>query len=471
MATKGWNAIAISFIPLILVSALFGIYLALSPVPSGSATTTINYGNPGAATEGRGYLNPGNYSNYGYPKITYESYSPYFPSAPNYTIDYQRPSIGRFQIGTLVTPAMNLSEAVGLAASYANLNPQNYTLSMADFEPGLIVNNTLVLDPSWILTFARVYDSFWLYGSIGNYESSVSTTVDALTGAVRSVQTSDWSLPPTPQNFHLVINSTQALHIVRTTENFSGVPQALLVNGTVESIEPRIVLLGPTSQNEFFQKPLNTSLAGQYRLCWIVDIYSPVPQFGYSGTFAVDAETGQLDSGDAIMMYPSMQFEYLSSSLNYASASGITVSNETFGISGAMLGNSGTIPVEVQNVVLLKPGSTGRIDLNFSSNLSYPVTLSFSFSNPLGEYQSLSKDNLPQGVSIQFSNPAVVVSSDGTAKTTMEISAAPTDTSGTYILEVVANYESPHSGSSSTTFMISVWNGVGAWPALPTLGQ
>lgn len=466
-----------------ILSIVLIVIIVAAGVLGGSAIYRSVYGGPSTSSRstsiqtssypsGQAYLNTGEpYSSYGYPKLTYESYSPYSPSNPNYTLDYQTTNVGRFQIGTLVAPVLNLSEAVGLAALSAGLDPSNYTLSMADFEPGLVVNGTLVSHPSWILTFARIYEGFWLFGDIGNYESSVSTSVDALNGAVSGVQTSYWSLPPsngTEQNFRLVVNSSRALNIVRTSTSISGVPEALLQNGTVESIEPRIVLLGPTSQNEFFQKPLNSSLSGQYRLCWIVQLFSPVPQFGYSGTFAVDAETGQLDSGDAIMMFPSMEFEYVSSSLNYSSASGVKVSNEQFGIDGTILGRTGAnVPVEVTNVILIKPGSAGSIDLNFSSNLPNSIDVNFSFVNPLGNFQTLSSGDLPSGVSIHFASPTVVVPSNGTASTTMEISAAANARSGTYLLQVVASSGSQF--STSTTFFITIWNGSGQWPPPPNI--
>ena len=232
------------------------------------------------------------YSAIGYPKIEYSA-------STNFTVeDYG------MDIGTLAAPVINLTQAVGIGASYGKLDPSNYTLAEAYFQPGEIVNNTLVSDPNWELFFSRIYEGFWLYGDVGQFPESVSVDVDALTAIASNLYKNLTALPTSGETFHLNINSTQALNEVRSTANISGVPSALIENGSLVSLEPRIVLFGPSSNNEFFLNPLNSSLSGQKRLCWIVSLTSPVPQFGYQGEFAVDAETGKIDSAGVQSLFP-----------------------------------------------------------------------------------------------------------------------------------------------------------------------
>ncbi len=104
--------------------------------------------------DGQAYLDVSTvYAGLGYPKLTYSSYSPYLPGRPNYTMEYQTKNTS-FQVGSVGGDVINLAQAVGIAVEKAGLNPSNYSLAEADFEPGVIVNSTLSIHPEWLLFFA-----------------------------------------------------------------------------------------------------------------------------------------------------------------------------------------------------------------------------------------------------------------------------------------------------------------------------
>ena len=413
---------------------------------------------------------PAVYSSLGYPKITYNGYSRYISPEPNYTFTYHTPNV-YLRVGNVTVPVISLTRAVGLAAQAAKLNPTNFSLAEADFVPGDIMNGSLSSRPSWGLFFAESSDGYWIYGSCGNGAYSVFVSVDALDGAV-SKSANDYcsgSNLPITSTFELRVNSAYALRVVRAA-NLSGVPTALEKNGTVDFIEPRIVSFGPSSNNLAFQNPLNSSYSGATRLCWVVQMYSPVPRYGYQGTFTVDAETGELVSGWAQALFPNSHYEYVTGSPIFASARNLNVSAETFKIDGNAVGVSGSVPVVIPNVVIARPGSTGTVELGFSSTVGSDVNATFSFSDPLPGYQALLPSGLPMGVSIQTSSRTLIIPSNGQMSTNLLISVDQSAPMGTYFIELKATLYDSHwaqPGESRVFFFLSIWNGSGQWPAPP----
>jgi hypothetical protein len=267
-----------------------------SGTSSRTSSATSSYSAGSHITTGQAYLNVSSvYEALGYPKVTYSDHFPYSTSKPNFTMEYQTESVN-FQVGSVENASViGLNQAVGLAVGRLNLTVP-LQLGYATFFPGTIVNSTLTIHPMWYLFFAQAHDGFWTYGSHGNAAFSVEADIDALTGKAPagSGGVSVLALPGSEQ-FDLVVNSSSALRTVRAEgTTISGVPPALARNGTVLFMEPRIALLGPSSNNAAFQDPLNASLSGQQRLCWVIQLSTPTPQYGYHGTFAVDAETGEL---------------------------------------------------------------------------------------------------------------------------------------------------------------------------------
>ncbi len=455
----------------ILASSYLGTTKTVTDT-STSTTTVTRYVSVSVYPGGQAYLNvPQVYSDLGYPKLTYESYSPYLPSKPNFTLefDYQTASVGG--------DAMSLAQAIGVAAQAGNLSPANYSLAEADFEPGVIVNNTLAGHPEWLLFFARTYAGYWPYGGVGNSAVSLEFNVDAFNGTVYPSGniSPDGAFPytsaplPTPASLKVSINSSSAVAAIRES-NLSGVPRALSANGTVTFMEPRIVFFGPTSNNEAFTDPVNASLSGQYALCWVVSLYSLTPGFGYQGTFAVDAGTGQLVSGSAGELFPNTPSYTVAGSVDYPSANGLAVSQEVFQISGSPIAAPGTLPVTVPDVLIAKPGSTGSIELNFSSTLAQNLSATLSLVNPLPKLESL-PNGLPAGISIQFTPKAFAVPALVSVDTQLTISVSQNAPAGTYLLDINAtlyNSDGTQWGGSGVVFLLSVWDGSGQWPPPPT---
>lgn len=322
------------------------------------SSTSQTYSTESQPVTGHGYLNVSAvYADLGYPKVTYSDYFPYTPSKPNFTMEYQTKDVN-FQIGFVENASViGLDHAVELALLRLNLTVP-LQLAYATFYPGTIVNNTLTIDPMWYLFFAQVRDGFWTYGSYGNGAFSVEADVDALSGKAPpgSGGVSVLALAGS-EGFQLGVNSSTALSTVRAEgSSISGVPPALTRNGTVTFMEPRIALLGPNSNNAAFENPLNASLSGQDRLCWVIQLSTPSPNYGYQGTFAVDAVTGKLVSGFAENLFPNTHLETVTGSPDFSTARNLTVSEETFQISGSIIQRSGTVSVMVPNVLVLKPG-------------------------------------------------------------------------------------------------------------------
>jgi hypothetical protein len=466
-------AVAVVVAALIIGAAIYASSSTRQTVTitkTSTVTTTISQTAASSYPSGQAYLNvPRLYSDLGYPEVRYTDYTPYLPSRANFTLEYQT-SNTNFQVGSVGGDAISLTNAMGLAAQKVGLNPSNYSLAYAAFYPGTIVNSTLTIHPEWYLFFARAYDGFWLFGSYGNGAFSVEADVDALNGTIRDSNVGlDLSNLPASGSYQLNVNSSRALESVRAS-SLSGVPSTLTKNGTVTSMEPRIVLLGPSSNNAAFQNPLNASLSGEKMLCWVIQLYSP--QNGYQGTFAVDAQTGELVSGWAEALYPTMHIESVTGSLDHTSASGLAVSQEAFQINGSIVGVSGSLPATVPNVLVAKPGSTGSIGLNFSSTLTEEVNATFSFANPLLGIESLSSNGVPQGVSFQFETQSLAVPGNGRASTQLMISVAKNAPPGTYLVEVDAILHNPDGtewGTSGVLFFLSVWDGAGQWPPPPVV--
>jgi hypothetical protein len=456
-----------------VVFVVSGMAVFLSYFPQGSAThsSTVSSSTNSSNYQGsQSYLRvPKVYSDLGYPKVTYSDYSLYLPSKPNFTMEYQTKSIN-FQVGSVQNASViSLSQAVGLAIGRLNVTVP-LQLGYATFYPGTIVNSTLAIHPKWYLFLAGVYDGFWAFGSYGNGAFSAERVVDAFTGAVPSESGGmDLSSLPNSGHYELDVNSSRALETVRTEGgSIAGVPSALTENGIVSSMEPRIVLLGPSSNNAAFQNPLDASLSGQKRLCWVIQLSSPAPRYGYQGTFAVDALTGQLVSGWADALLPSMHTETVGGSADFSNVKNFTVSPQVFRINGSIVGRANPAPLAVPAVVVAKPGSNGSIAFNFTStipNNSFNATLSSA--EPLPGMQTISSSNgLPPGISFRFSKQSVLIAANSSTTSQLLVRVDRNAPSGTYLIEVDAMLAGQQ-GKMKILFFLTVWDGFGHWPPPP----
>jgi hypothetical protein len=271
-------AVALVVMAAVLVAAIVGLLVTSGPMPttrsgtrSGSETTATSN-----ETELGAFAPPAVYRDLGYPKQTVGGYLNGEQVNSSYILGYRLPKFG-LDFGSVYAPAMNLSEAVMKVASAANLAPDNYSLASAEFDPGLIVNGTVSVSASWTLWFAQVYHGFWLYGGSEDGDS-IYSSVDTTTGSVRSFNYP--AATPVPGTYQLNVSSSQALQTIRDHGAVGSVPSILSLEGNVTSISPRIVMFGPSQNYGYFQNPLDSSLDGQERLCWVIGMTETTGPYG-----------------------------------------------------------------------------------------------------------------------------------------------------------------------------------------------
>jgi hypothetical protein len=414
------------------------------------------------------------YSQLGYPKISYSGNngsSEYSPREPNFTAYYQIPrfvlNVGQVE----AVSVMNLTRAAHLAESYAALNPANYSLAAAEFDQGVIVNGTVWSPATWNLWFTQVYHGYWLYGEGGVEASSKFVKIDAVSGSILQSESPQTTVP-VAGNYTLQVNASQALSYVRA---LSPVPSlflssALIKNGSVSSIEPRIIELGPSSIG-FSQNLFNASLSGQDRLCWVITLYDTSGIGGSGGTFAVDAQSGELLSLTTVDYFPSSPGPpYVSASLVPPSAQNLTVSRETFQMDVNATGLPHSVPVEVPGVLIARPGSTGSIQVSFSENFENYFVANLAFSNPLPRIQDLSPDGLPPGVSASFSDSTLTPSGADNVTRTIFLTVDNNAPQGTYLINLNEVPSDLLAAGGQLSFFLTIWNGTGLWPPPPSVG-
>jgi hypothetical protein len=474
MRTRGSVVFAAVVICTLVLYLLASNYF--SPNPNGETETSTATGqSTSGGNSGEGLLGASAavYSQLGYPKISYDGNSEYSPSEPNFTAEYRIPHFG-LDIGQVeAVSVMNLTRAAHVAEGYAALSPANYSLAAAEFDQGVIVNGTIWSPAAWDLWFTQVFHGYWLYGEGFVEASSKFVEVDAVTGSVLNAQ-SFQTPEPVPGNYTLQVSASQALSYVRA---LSPVPSlflssALIENGSVSSIVPRIIGLGPSSIG-FSQNLFNASLSGKERLCWVItlDDTSGIRGSGSEGTFAVDAQSGELLSLTTMGFVPSSPGPpYVSASLVPPSAQNLTVSQETFQMGVNAAGLPRSLPVEVPGVLTARPGSTGSIQVSFSANFENYFVANLTFSNPLPGIQDLSPDGLPPGVSASFSNSTLTPSAGGNATRTIFLAIDSDAPQGTYLMNLNEAPSDILAAGGQLSFFLTVWNGTGPWPPPPSVG-
>jgi len=279
-----YGVAAVVVAAVVLVLAIPQIIGSLQPKGATSTSTTkISFDESAAAA----FLHvPRLYADLGYPAADYAGY----PKV-NYT------SLGC--TGQTPPSVMDLGHAVELAATALKLDPANYSFAYAQFVPGSVSSCSSAVHPLWMLSFARAYDGFWVFGPYGHGGLfPVAATVDAVNGTVLKTST-DLSSLPASGTYQLSIGSSVALAEVRESDvnvTAFGTTFPLTASGNVTSEQPGMALIGPANQDSAFHSPLNASLSGQRMLCWVVSMTATTKSYAYQGTFVVDAETGKLVS-------------------------------------------------------------------------------------------------------------------------------------------------------------------------------
>jgi len=408
--------------------------------------------------------------------LSYNGNSQYDPQKSNFTVEYRGTHFG-FDVGSAQSvPVMNLSTAVRLATASPDVGSSNYTLVTAEFDPGVLINGTVWVSATWSLWFAQTYDGFWLYGEGGNEATSAYVDIDAVSGAIlKSFDFPTWE-PLLSGNYTLNVTAADAIQTVRGMGDFHNpspnqtFSAALTQDGNITSISPRIIKFASGADLPL-QNPINSSLDGQSSLCWVISLTNSYKNGGggQQGSFAVDAETGKVVSGWEQGLVPSGPSIFgVGSSLVIPSAKNITISQETFQMNVSAVGLPSSVPVAVPGVLVLKPGSTASIDVNFTSGIGNYVNASLQFSNPLPGLQALSSDGLPPGVSATFSNSTLALPGYTNATRAISFTLGPSAPSGTYLVSISPVSPEFPGIVGSVTFFLTVWDGAGQWPAPPS---
>jgi hypothetical protein len=366
---------------------------------------------------------------------------------------------------------INVTQATRLAENHAGLNPANYSLAVAEFEPGVIKNHTLTYPANWNLWFAQVHHGYWLYGQGAVEASSKYVALDAVSGSVLKSQ-SFRTTEPVAGNYTMRVNASQALSYVRALGPLPSLSlsSALIRNGSVTSIAPRIIEFGPSSIG-FSENLFNASLSGQERLCWVITLsdHSGTGGSGSEGTFAVDAQSGELLSLSTERFVPSSPGPPVSASLVPASAQNLTIFQETFQADVNAVGLPHSVTVKVPGIVVARPGSTASIQVKFSSTIQNYVAANLAFSNPMPGLQDFASNGLPPGVSASFSNRTLTLAGAAGATRTVMLTIDRSAPSGTYLVSLNAVPPDLRAAATSVSFFLTVWDGMGQFPPPPLL--
>jgi hypothetical protein len=421
---------------------------------------------------GQPYFNASKvYASLGFPKISYYPYgenAPFLPGKPNFTLQERTgPPYYAGYMASILAPVLSLKEAVRLAASNAKLDPVNYTLNSAVFLPGEVDSRVLASDPEWHLYFAQIYDGYWVDDPRGGLGYSIEADVDAVNGSV-VVKGQAMSNLPNLGHYGLNVSSSRALETVRVL-SLPDMP-AVTKNGTLTFMAPLIVFPGQSPNSRW----LNSSLIGEGRLAWIINLDLETGCCSQDATFAVDAGTGALLGKTAITGIGIPSLGYVSSSFVFSTAKNMTVSQQTYPLNGSIIGRPGSVLAAFPDVLTVRPGMTASINVNVSAmDMQNPPNVSFSLANPFPSFiQNISSDGAPPGVSFRFTKPTLTLLSNRSSNTTLLISVERSAPLGTYFIQLQPK-QSPSSqlvGGNSIFFFFSVWDGAGQWPPPPLLG-
>ena len=494
MTMKELRYLGAGILLLVLISVLIYLsFIHIASTPPGVTTTTssqiITKSKTQVSREVEGFLEVGKvYEDLGYPKIFWD------PRSPNYTVHYHAAPI-YYDLGYLKMPAIDLEEALEIAlrvvnatpigyfkmsVKAANITPQNYKLVSAYFSPGRVINGSLIIEPTWSLNFVRVFKGYWIWGGLGDY-SNINVIVDAFRGVVRQVSRYEEDLPPSNATFNLRINSSQAVQILRSS-NIPGIPDQLLRKGAVRLIDLRIARISPDAKNLLLQSPVDPKFINKYRLYWFIilsgenirgeNLTYPV------GSFLVDAETGEVAAATYYTTLLGMKWQTVFTKLNYSSAENLSIENATITACPKFTREFpppedslikpviklSCFPLVVENVVVVKPGSSGKIYLQIKPiNIDSDVILSFKAVDPLGN------QDIPRSL---ISFPSNAVAKNGsTISVPITITAPQNARQKTYLIELDTYWKMPdwsHAMKTRAFFLLSVWDQSGEWPRPPS---
>ena len=469
-----------------------------SSVPSGGAVTGVGGSQSSSyttlrATKGEGgvlnctgpekaFINEGAlYSQLGYPFLSGYTTGNYIdPLRPSFIYFVQFPEGFDVPLGNLEIPMSTVCQGIGYAASRLGLDPSNYTLAGVSLNAAELNIAFPATTASWDFYFARVYQGYWIEGTIdGSY--SAAARVNAVTRNVYDVSQENYTLSGQSPVQGLSVNSSQALELVRHT-TMNHVPSAV-ANGTMDSMDLRFATFYNVKGGLYpaIHQVNSSTQTQELRLLWVITTSAP----NYVGYFVVDAVSGQVLEALAESTLPcgggpcgttTSRPMGVTATPVFNQAHGLAVQPESFQVDGRVFGLNGTYSVYVPHVVVVAPGTSGTLGLTLQGlEADCPPNRTGSSSQtiitvqncPTAYQVSPSTTQLPTGVSVSFSQPSVNVAAGETLNETMTISVSASAAQGTYM--VFLRSAPNTSGVLGGYYILSVWNGKGQWPVLPML--
>ncbi len=236
----------------------------------------------------------------------------------------------------------------------------NYSLVKAEYIPGLVVNDTLVKRPRWVLVLAKTYRGYRLWPHC----CDAVAEVDALNGSVKLLQRGNYIEPKSPvllpsQDKLLSMSPEQLVR--RTLKQILSLHKGwgrqaledILANRTRYdySIDLRIARLGDESNVLLSaQRTVAKEFLGQPRLYWVITIEADHVR----ASALVDAVTGQLASYIVEPLWPRAPWAELLVKPIYPGKS-INITRSIKGL--------GETTVTLVRVLSAEPGEKGTITL------------------------------------------------------------------------------------------------------------
>ncbi len=324
-----------------------------------------------------------------------------------------------------VNLSTNLTRALEKVVGKLNISPE-YKVKIAYFIPGEIVNNSIVRDPQWSIYFVRYYKGHPVIGALP-HNASIHVIVNARTYEILNVEIDNETTRPINNLSQPRISMDEALEIAKQYLESKGINTS---NCSQECINASLGILRFSEKAKiwYLREPLDKSVLGKFRLCWIV-VFRTHPLAGY--IVIVDAETGRILAVHDYVRFPRTPWPRILVKIDNKNVLGVHLRNITIPLqvkAGASLLN---MTLTLINSVILEPGANGSIGLklvpvDFTANNSYDVT--FRVINPYPMFQVLN------GINVSIPNKTVSMVYGREYYNVMDIKSSRNAREGVYVL-------------------------------------
>ncbi len=318
---------------------------------------------------------------------------------------------------------INLSKAICTAINKLNISPE-YKITVILFSPGHIVNNTVIRDPEWYIYFMRYHEDYPIIGSL-RYNASIEVSVNARTYEVINVEMDNETIQPITRDFRVGISKDKA---VDTARNYL-LSKGISVTSHELNVSAYLAILR-FSRNAsiwYLREPLDPSVLGQYRLCWII-VFKRGVYMAY--VVVVDAETGKPLAMYDYVSFPRHPWPRVLIRIEKENTIGASIENITIPVHVRVNDSVLDMNLTLVNTIVVKPGHVGRVSLklipiDFAVGVKTNVTLRIV--NPYPHIQSFN------GLNISFTEKVVTMTSYEKHSTTLLIGTSKNVSEGVYI--------------------------------------